>query len=317
MTNATTHASPSPASLAPAHLYPAERYDLTDLRLFLAVADTGSVTRGAPRCHLAVSSASLRIAGLEAALGVQLFQRQARGVALTQAGRVMVEHARRCLAMLSQMHADLAPYASGLKGQVVLLANSSAIASYLPADLEAFFAARPGVRIALEERLSADIMAAVASGRADVGILAWSGDHPDLDFKPYREDELVLLVSADNPLARRKAVHFADCLDQAFVSLHSGAAIHTFVVERAAALGHRLDIRVQVSGFPAVARLVASGAGVGVVPRSAVDARMARLRVLRLQESWAPRKLCICTRKGAQRLNAHAKALVAHLARPR
>ena len=105
-------------------------YSLVDIKLFVAVADAGNVTRGAATCFLAPSSASLRIKQLEESLGTQLFNRQARGVSLTRAGQVMLEHCRRCLAELEQMHADLAPYADGVRTQVTLFANSTAIASF-------------------------------------------------------------------------------------------------------------------------------------------------------------------------------------------
>ena len=73
-------------------------YDLTDLRLFVAIAEEGNLTRGAARAFLAPSSASHRLQRLEAALGAQLFQRQARGVALTRAGEALLRNARQVLA---------------------------------------------------------------------------------------------------------------------------------------------------------------------------------------------------------------------------
>ena len=85
-------------------------------------------------------------------------------MSLTRAGQIMLEHARRCLADLEQMHADLAPYAEGVRSQIALFANSSAIASFLPDDLGVFLRVHPDVRVALEERLSHDIVRAVAEG---------------------------------------------------------------------------------------------------------------------------------------------------------
>ncbi len=290
------------------------RYDLTDLRLFLAVADTGSVSRGAQRCHLAPSSASLRIAGLESVLGVRLFERQARGVTLTQPGQILLEHARSCLAGLGQMHADLAPFAAGISGQITLMANSNAIASFLPADLPPFLVRHPAVRLSLEERLSAHIVAAVAAGRADVGLVAWDGDHPGLSFRPYRDDELVLLVAPGHRLARRQRVRFSECMKEPVVSLQGGAAIHTFIVERAAELGQRLDIRVQLAGFQAVAQLVAAGVGVGIVPRSVACSVQTKARMLRLDEPWALRRLRLCMRRDGPAATPMALALVEHLA---
>jgi DNA-binding transcriptional LysR family regulator len=273
-------------------------YDLTDLKVFLAVAEEGNVSRGAERCHLAPSSVSLRIKGLEENIGTALLTRQARGVTLTPAGHVLAEHARRCVAQLEQMHVDLLPFARGLTGHVTFFANNNAISSYLPDDLARFFNLYPSVRITLEERMSHDIVAAVASGRADIGVVALETEHPDLDFLPYREDRLVLLAPLGSPLARQGTVSFADCMDEPFISLQSGAALHTFLMNHASALGKRLDIRVQVSGYRAIARLVSSGAGIGVVARSAIEESDSEsLAVLELSEAWARRDLRVCVQR--------------------
>lgn len=270
-------------------------YDLTDLRVFLAVAEAGNLSRGAQRCHLAPSSVSLRIKGLEEAVGTTLLTRQARGVTLTPAGQVLIEHARRCLAQLEQMHADLLPFADGLASHITCFANNNAISSYLPDDLAGFFAAYPSVRITLEERTSHDIVAAVAAGRADIGVVALEGEHPGLEFLPYRQDQLVLLAPLSFASTWGAILSFAECLGVPFISLQSGAALHTFLMNHADALGGRLDVRVQVSGYRAIARLVTSGAGIGIVPRSALEAAdLQQLAVLELREPWARRNLHVC-----------------------
>ena len=286
-------------------------YDLTDLKVFLAVAEEGNLSRGAERCHLAPSSVSLRLKGLESAMGVPLLTRQARGVVLTHAGLVMVEHVRRCVAQLEQMHADLLPFAQGLTGHITFFANNNAISSHLPDDLARFFAAHPAVRITLEERLSLDIVAAVAAGRADVGVVAVDAEHPDLEYLPYRDDQLVLLAPLASAIAQGQTASFAACLNEPFISLQHGTALHTFLMNHAAALGGRLDVRVQVSGYRAIARLVASGAGLGVVPLSAIEAAdHHQLAVVALQEAWAVRHLRVCLRRGSRESNLFLARLV-------
>jgi DNA-binding transcriptional LysR family regulator len=213
------------------------------------------------------------------------------------------------------MHADLAPFAQGVKSHVTLFANSSAIASFLPDDLEAFLREYPDVRISLEERQSHEIVAAVAAGRADLGVVTWSDEHPELVFQPYREDELVVVAPAGIELGGDGATTFVECLAHPFVSLGSGSAIHTFIAGKAAALGHALDVRIQVAAFPAVVALVRSGAGIGIVPRSALrDISTRGVRTMALRESWAPRHLSICARRDQTHLSRHAKALLSRLA---
>lgn len=275
-------------------------YELTDLRVFLAVAQEGNVSRGAARCHLAPSSASLRIKALEEMLGTALFTRHARGVVPTAAGEVMLEHVQRCMAGLAQMHADLAPYAQGLAGHLTVLANNNVLHSFLPQDLAPFLARHPEVRIHLQERLGTDILAAVAEGRADVGIVAVDSDHPQLRFFPYREDRFVVLLPQGHALAGRGALRFAECLTHAFISLQTGTALHTYLMNQAGILGARIDVRVQVSGYAAMAALVASGAGLAILPRSAVTQGNGTA-VAELDEPWAARHHRVCVHRDAPR----------------
>ncbi|KAF1027015.1 MAG: HTH-type transcriptional regulator CysL [Pseudomonas sp.] len=293
---------------------PNVHYDLIDLKVFLAVAEEGNLSRGARRCHLAPSSVSLRLKGLEEALGTVLLVRQARGVTLTPAGRVMLEHVRRCIAQLEQMHVDLLPFAQGLTSHITFFANNNAIGSWLPLDLGRFFAAYPSVRITLEERMGSDIVIAVASGRADIGIVVVDVESPELEFLPYCEDHFVLLAPPGSTLAAQSAVSFRQCLDEPFISLQNGSALHTYLSNQAVALGGRLDVRVQVSNYRAIIRLVVSGAGVGIVPRSALEPGDAdSLAVLALSEAWALRRHRICVRRGALQANYFLRELVSLL----
>ena len=286
-------------------------YDLIDLRLFIAIAEERNLTRGAARAHLAPSSASHRLRQLEEALSTPLFERQARGLELTQAGETLLRNARQVFAHIEQMHADLSPYAAGIRGHVSLWANTHATHSFLPDDLAGFLKQHPQVSVSLEERTSTDIALAVARGEVEVGVLAEAGSGAGVELIPYRRDRLVLIVPGDHALAARAQVRFAEVLDQAFVMLHAGSAIHTFTMNAAAALGRHLDVRIQVRSFEAVCRMVGAGVGIGLVPRSAVAS--AGLReppvVVDMDEAWAQRDLQVCVRQGAV-LSGFAAALV-------
>lgn len=293
------------------------RYTLTDLRLFVAIADAGNISRGAAACFLSPSSASLRIKGLEETLRVQLLERLPRGVVLTQPGRILLEHGRRCLAELEQLHANLAPYAEGVKGHVTLFATSTALASFLPADLTEFLKERPSVRVSLEGRFGHEIIAAVADGRADIGALTWEGDHPDLSFAPYREDTLALIAPEREKIARLKSVAFTDCLAYPFVSLTNGSPIHTFLQNKAALLGQHLDVRIQVGSFTEVIAMVRQGIGVAILPQSVVKrARAKGLRLVALTDDWAHRDIRLCWRSRPNTLSEHALALIDLLRQP-
>lgn len=289
------------------------RYDLPDLRLVAAIADSGSLTRAAELVHLAPSSASHRLTQLEAVLGVPLFVRHARGLTPTAAGESLLRHARQVFAQLEQMHADLAPYAGGLHRQVTVFANTNAINCFLPEDLGDFLREHPQVRISLEEQPSPAIIQAVATGQVELGVVAAEGSLAVLENQPYRRDRLVLIVPAEHPLAGRAALAFADVLAEPFVCLHAGSAIHTFMMNHAARLGSRLDVRIQVRSFNAVWRMVAAGVGIGMVPRSAVPRNAPGVATVEITDAWAPRDLQLCVRSRAA-LRPTAAALFEYLA---
>ncbi|MGE5472032.1 MAG: LysR family transcriptional regulator [Bacteroidota bacterium] len=288
------------------------RYDLPDLKLVAAIADTGSLSRGAALVHLAPSSASHRLSQLEAALGVALFGRHARGLRPTPAGEALLRHARQVFAQLEQMHADLAPYVSGLHSQVTMFANTNAINCFLPEDLADFLRERPGVRVSLEEQPSPAIIQAVAAGQVDIGVVALQGTQAGLETRAYRRDRLVLIVPVGHRLAERSTVAFVEVLAEPFVGLHAGSAIHTFMMNAAAQLGGRLDVRIQVRSFNAICRMVAAGVGIGMVPRSSIAA-FDGLKTVEINDAWAPRDLQLCVRSSAA-LSPAAAALFQHLA---
>jgi DNA-binding transcriptional LysR family regulator len=290
------------------------RFDLTDLRLFLGVADSGSITKGAERAHLALASASERIRGMEEALGVALLARGRRGVRPTPAGQALLHHARLMLEQHERMKGELGAYARGLKAHVRLLCNTAAISEFLPEALGPYLAAHPNVDIDLEERPSYLIVQDVAQGLADLGIVADTVDLGDLQTFPFRTDRLVVVVPRRHALARRRQLALRDVLDRDFVGLSAGSALQDHLGQHAARLGHGLKLRVRVSGFDAVCRMVERGAGIGIVPDTAARRcrRAMAISIVPLSDPWALRHLTLCVRH-LDALPAHAQELVTHL----
>lgn len=274
------------------------RFDLVTLNLVLAIAESRSISRGAQREHLALAAASKRVSDLESRLGVALFERRARGVELTEAGRALVRHIRSLNASLHALESEVVEFARGIKGHLRLVANASAIAESLPPDLAAFSRAHPQIRISLEDLTSADVQAAVAEGRADVGVFVPPIYDDRLTTWRYREGTLAAIVPKGHRLAKGKRVRFDALLDDEIVGLHVGAAVHELMREEAQGRGRTLNARLQVRGFEAIAQLVGAGLGVAILP-SAVAERFAQifaLRVLALDEPWARRDYLLAVR---------------------
>lgn len=284
------------------------RFDLTDLRLFIAVVEAGSISRGATDACMALASASARVNGMEAVLGTALLERGRRGVVPTPAGRTLLSHARIVTAQIERMRGDLGVFASGLKGHIRMQSNTAALVELLPAAVRAFLTAHPDVDVNIEERTSADIVAAVAEGRAEFGLIADSADLGDLQSKAVIEDRLVVLVPSRHRLADSSSTRFVDLLDESFVGLSDGA-LHSHLAVQAGRLGRRIGYRVRLRSFESVARLVEAGIGVGILPLAAAEGlRSDMSRIVPLADQWARRHLLLCAPDFAQ-LSRHAMAL--------
>ncbi|MGP0095083.1 MAG: LysR substrate-binding domain-containing protein [Xanthobacteraceae bacterium] len=293
------------------------RFDLVDLSLFRHVAEAGSITRGAERAHLALAAASTRIRNMEETLGAGLFVRGRQGVALTQAGRTLLQHARAILRQVDRLREDLGAYAGGLAGQIRVLSNTNALTEFLPEALSSFLAAHPHVSVDLEERLSDEIVGLIAEGVADLGIVAGTVDASTLKTYPFRKDRFVLVVADGHPLAKRAKIAFAQLLDHDFVGLDRASALQRFLADKAARIARPLRLRVQLRSFDAVCRLVECNVGIGIVPETTarrVAGTMA-IAVIPLTDAWAVRELTICIRS-LDELPPYAREFVEHLRAP-
>ena len=190
-------------------------------------------------------------------------------------------------------------FAHGIKGHLRIAANAGAISECLPPDLAAFSQAHPQIRISLEDQTSAEVQAAVAEGRADVGIFVPPLLDNRLHTRVYRQGALAAMVPAGHVLARRKAVRFEALLDHDIVGLHHGAAAHELMRAEAEGQGRPLKARLQVRGFDAIAQLVEAGLGVAVMPAAVAQrfAQLFRVKVLTLNEPWAERSYLLAVRQ--------------------
>jgi molybdate transport repressor ModE-like protein len=287
------------------------RFDLTDLRLFLSVVESGSLTQGARAMHLALASVSERIAGMEEALGAPLLERNRRGVLPTAAGEALVRHARAILEQVEQMRGELRTYATGLKGRIRLLSNSAALAAFLPPQLCRFLAAQRDLSIDLEERPSVEIVQALLDRRADLGIIADITDFGALQAHLIASDQLVVVASRSHRVAREAKVAFADIVGEPIVGV-ADAALETHLAERASRLGRQLDYRIQLRNVDNVAMHVEAGVGISILSGALAQSLRRDLATLPLSEPWATRRLYLCARDFAT-LTPHANLLARQL----
>ena len=289
-------------------------FDLVDMRLFVAVAEARSITHGAERSALALASASARIKGMEAALGVRLLERQRRGVRLTAAGESLLDHARIVLHQVVTMQGELTAYARGLKARIHMLANTSGASEHLPKALAAFLAKYPALSVDVEERESAEIATALASGAADIGLAVEAMLPEGLDRFPFCDDRLVLIAPPGDEIAQRRQAAFRDIAARDFVGLTEASALQNHIAMQAAKLGVRLRIRARLRGFDAICQMVEAGVGLAIIPDVAARrySRTMGIKTVRIADPWTSRRLAICMR-GRQSLPRPVQQLADHL----
>ncbi|AVQ79873.1 MULTISPECIES: LysR family transcriptional regulator [unclassified Variovorax] len=291
-------------------------FDLTDLRLFVATAELGNLTRAAERQHLSLAAASARIKALETQAGLQLLQREARGVRLLPPGEAFLHHARLVLHQTEQLRADLLEYGGGLRGHLRVFANTTAVTDFLPEILPGFLANNPRINVDLQEKPNAQIPRGVLDGRADIGIVAGRVDTLGLEAIHFSTDRLVLVTSRKHRFARRRSIAFAETLDEDAIGMQQGSTLQTFLAQITDNLGKRQKLRIQLGSFDAMCRMIGSGVGIGVVPESAARRNQdsMQLALIDLSDAWCVRERYLLVRDRAA-LPIYAQALVETLCR--
>jgi len=292
----------------------AARFDLADLRLFVAIVEAGSITKGAAQAHLALASASERLRNIEDEAGTPLLQRRARGVATTEAGEALMRHARAMLEQHQLLRRELHEFAAGARGTLHLYANTGALSEYLPEKLAPWLAKRPHLHLELKERTSPEIVQLVAAGHAEAGIASDAVEPHELQCIRLVKSDLVLIVPSAHRLARHERLRFADALVEPFVGLSGHSALQDLVEAEALSAGGRLSTRIRLKTFEGLCEMVACGVGVGVIPLPAAQRFQARFafRVIALKDAWASRSLCAYYRDWAA-LGAPMQSLLEHL----
>ncbi|HBZ94898.1 MAG TPA: LysR family transcriptional regulator, partial [Pseudomonas sp.] len=269
------------------------------VRLFIHIAESPSLTQGARKAFLSPAAASARIKALESQLGSRLLYRDSRGVELTPAGQRLLQHARLIMRQVDYLKSEFTEYGTDAAGHIRIFANTTAVTEFLPEVLAGFLAERPGVTVDLQERLSRDIVRGVLDGAADLGIIAGPVQAPGLQVLHFSTDRLVLAVPLGHALAQRQSVSFNDTLAYQHIGLHEGSTLLSFLREQVEKLGGSLALRIQVSSFEAICRMIEGGVGIGIIPESAArrHSRTMQLAILQLDEAWAVRERSMLVRE--------------------
>ena len=234
----------------------------THLRSFHAVATTGGFTRAARMLRIGQPTVTTQIKELETAYGVELFLRQGRQVALTEAGRGLIELTSRIMQLREEAHELLSGHGELQVGHLKLAAVGPFHAT---AMISAFRQRNPGIEISIAFGNSERTLARLIELEADVAVLAHQVDDPRVLSHPYSTHEVVVFVNADHPWFGRASVALAELGGQPFILREKGSSTRLAFERAMAAAGLEIRQELEIGSREGVWKAVELGMGIGIV----------------------------------------------------
>jgi LysR family hydrogen peroxide-inducible transcriptional activator len=242
----------------------------------VAVADEGSFSRAAAREHVAQPSLSQQIQKLEAEMNHRLFDRLPRSVIVTEAGECLLQFARKILAEIADARRCLEEMDGETAGRLTVGAILTIAPYVLPPLVEQFQRRFPKVTLELIEDTTENLAMRLEAGTIDIAIASSCDESPVLERCRLGREDLLLLVSNQHPLARKKKVKWGDLKSQKFLLLHEVHCLSGQVHQFLASNRLRPELSVRGAQLGTIARMVAAGMGVTLVPQMMVDVEIAK-----------------------------------------
>lgn len=283
---------------------------LDEVQAFVAVAHAGSFKGAADALFLSQPALSRRVDKLEQALEVRLLERTTRRVALTPEGREFLEHAERGLAALRMGVDEVEREVARRAASLTVACIPTVASSLLPRAFARLSAEYPDLRLRMLDEGAGEVLRAVQSGEAELGLSFTGASHPEIDFEPLWVEDYVLALRADHPLARRSALNWRDLLAERMVAVAGDSGNRVLIDQALSRLKQRPGVQFEANHVAGALGLVEAGLGVAVVPRLALSMGAgAALVGVALRQPRIERTLGLITRQG-RRLGGPALALV-------
>ena len=274
--------------------------DLSQLEVFLTVVREGRFSRAAEKLFRTQSAVSQTIHKLESELGEPLFDRSSREGLLTDAGQVLREYAERLLNLRSNAHEALAELREVHKGNLAIAANEFT-ALYLLPVLGEFRRLHPGIKLTVQRSLGSRIPDDVLRHNAELGVLTYDPEDPQLHSAVVYQDELVFVVPAKHPLASEKVVSIRQLGAESFAAHNVTSPYRDKVIQAFKKYKTPLHMDIELPTLQAIKRFVAMGNGVAFLPEISVESELARGELIHIpvRELRLHRKLRLIYRKAA------------------
>ncbi|MGF6601186.1 LysR family nitrogen assimilation transcriptional regulator [Paraburkholderia sp. GAS448] len=250
--------------------------DIRQIRTFLAIADTGSATRAAELLHIVQPAVSRQLKLLEDDVGAPLFERDRRGMQLTEAGHILLDRARRALRELESAQQEIRPTPGLVSGAVSLGLLPSSCELLTAPLVGALQRAFPQIRVSLSVGYTDHLQRWLESGEIDAALLYDPAASPALDVKPLVEESLSLVGLASICLSDDYPVSVAALGEAPLVLPSAPHRLRSLVEHACAVAGVEITFAAETNALSVQKALVAQGYGATVMPRVAVQQEIER-----------------------------------------
>lgn len=273
--------------------------DIRQLRAFVTVAESGSFTRAAASLNLSQPALTVQIRKLEEGLGLRLFDRNTRSVALTRSGRELLPALGRILRELDGVVAETRQLSTMQRGIVRLAVLPSFASGVLPETIADFRRRHPGIGFSIRDVIASRVAELVANGEADLGLTGGAVLGPDLEILLRGTDRMHAVYPEGHELARRIAIGIADLAHHPLVLMDQATSVRQVVDAAFAAAGIAPLVGAEVTYMASAVGMVRAGLGVAILPGSAMEVRAERsLRSQRIEGEGFARPIAVVKRRG-------------------
>lgn len=273
--------------------------NLRDIRAFIAVAQTGSFTRAAVRLHLSQPALTVQIRRLEETVGVRLFDRNSRNVALTPTGRELLPLLQKSLHDMEHVLIDARALGDGSSGTVRIACLPTFAASVLPELIQQVKAAVPRAGFHVRDAVAGVVETLVRNEEVDIGLTGGELNDAEIDVLYAGADHLVAVLPAGHALARRKRVSLTDLASVPLVLTAQGTSVRAVVDGAFASGGCTPEIACEPTYMMTAVAMVRAGLGVTILPASAREVRAEpELRVRPIDHDAFLRPIALIKKRG-------------------
>ena len=269
--------------------------NFNQLRMFYTVAQKKSFTMAARELYLTQPAVTIQIQKMEADYGTKLFDRIGKRIFLTESGRILFSYAEKILTLLAQAEEALIDVKELKSGKLTIGASATVGSYYLPKIFEVFGKRYPNIEIHMNLTNSSNVVEDVLAFKNDLGFIGRLHHLERLVVIPFLEEELVLIVPPDHPLAYKEEVSLEDLSGQPFISREVGSATRELVEKRVGRKGVSMKVVMDLASNEAIKKAVEDGLGISIISKYVVQKEVDQglLRMVTLAEEKIMRKFFI------------------------